>query len=107
MTSFLAVAAGTWGVIMSLAPLLQIRTIVRNRSSADVSLGYLAILLVGFVLWLAYAVAIGNAPLLVANACNVVANVATIAVVLRFRPDAEDGARPDLVGDPDATGSLA
>ena len=87
MNAFLAVAAGTWGVIMSFAPLLQIRTIVQNRSSADVSLGYLGILLVGFVLWLAYAVSIGNVPLLVANACNVVANVATIVVVLRFRPD--------------------
>jgi MtN3 and saliva related transmembrane protein len=36
----LAVAASAWGVLMGIAPLLQIRRMLRERSSRDVSLGY-------------------------------------------------------------------
>jgi uncharacterized protein with PQ loop repeat len=85
-SSLLAVAAGSWGVVMALSPLLQIRTIVRNRSSADVSLGYLSVLLFGFLLWFSYGVTIGNAALIVPNVVSILASVATIVVVLHYRP---------------------
>jgi len=58
VSSVLAVAAGSWGILMSVAPCLQIRTIVRARSSSGVSLGYLRVLFIGFVLWLSYGVAL-------------------------------------------------
>jgi hypothetical protein len=38
---------------MGIAPALQIRRMLRERSCRDVSVGYFAILLVGFVLWIA------------------------------------------------------
>ena len=60
-SSSLAVIAGSWGVLMSLSPLLQIRAMVRRRSSAGVSVGYLSVLAVGFTLWLAYGLSLGNA----------------------------------------------
>ena len=85
MSSQLAVIAGTWGVAMGLAPLLQLRTIVRRRSSMDVSLGYLAVLLVGFVLWLAYGISIGDTPLIVTNVVALTASTVTFVTVLVYR----------------------
>jgi len=61
----LAVAASAWGVLMGIAPLLQIRRMLRERSSRDVSLGYFAILLAGFLLWISYGIAAGNLVLVV------------------------------------------
>jgi uncharacterized protein with PQ loop repeat len=89
--STLAVLAGTWGVAMSIAPMLQIRTMVRARSSAGVSLGYLRVLFVGFVLWLAYGLALGDVALVVTNALSLSVSVATMAVAQRYRrrPHAE------------------
>ena len=92
-SSLLAVIAGTWGVAMALSPLLQIRTIVRNRSSADVSLGYLSVLTVGFVLWFSYGLAIGNAALIVTNTVAIVVSIGTMAVVLHFRPGSDPRVR--------------
>ena len=85
VTTALAVAAGTWGVAMAVAPLLQVRRILRRRSSHDVSLGYLVVLLVGFVLWVAYGVSLRNPALIVPNAIAFAVGATTIAVALRFR----------------------
>ena len=49
----LAIAASSAGVFMGLAPVLQIRQMLRERSSAQVSVGYFLILLAGFLLWIA------------------------------------------------------
>ena len=81
----LAVAAATCGIAMGLSPLLQLRRVTARRSSADVSVGYLAVLGVGFTLWLSYGIALGNAPLIVSNVVALTTNVLTIAAVLRFR----------------------
>jgi MtN3 and saliva related transmembrane protein len=85
MSTYLAVSAATWGVAMALAPLLQIRAMRSNGTSAAVSVGYQQVLLVGFVLWLAYGVAIANMPLIVTNSVAAVASAATILVALSFR----------------------
>ncbi len=84
--SLLALIAGSWGVIMSIAPLLQIRAMVRARSSAGVSLGYLRVLLVGFVLWFSYGVALRDPALIVCNALSAAVGATTIAVAMRYRP---------------------
>jgi uncharacterized protein with PQ loop repeat len=85
MTTYLAAAAATWGVAMAVSPLLQIRAIRRHRSSRGVSVGYQQVLLVGFLLWLAYGVALGNPALIVPNCVAAVVSVATILVSLRYR----------------------
>lgn len=85
MTTFLAAAAASWGVAMALAPLLQIRAMRAHRSSKAVSVGYLRVLLVGFVLWLAYGIALGNVAIVVPNIVAAVVCVATIVVALRYR----------------------
>ena len=61
----LAVAAAAWGVLMGLSPMLQIRQMLRRRSSRDVSIGYFGVLMVGFVLWMSYGIAAHNLALIV------------------------------------------
>jgi MtN3 and saliva related transmembrane protein len=53
----LAVRATLAGLTMAVAPTLQIRRMIQTRSSRDLSLGYLSLLCVGFVLFLAYGAA--------------------------------------------------
>jgi len=81
----LAVAAAAWGVLMGLSPVLQIRRMLRQRSSRDVSVGYFTILLVGFVLWIGYGIASHNLALIVPNAVALLIGVSTVAIALRLR----------------------
>lgn len=85
MRTALAVTAASWAVLMALAPLLQIRAVVRRGSSHDVSIGYFAVLLIGFGLWVGYGWAIANLALIVPNIIAFVVCVVTIGVAARFR----------------------
>ena len=49
------------------------------------SIGYFSILLVGFLLWLAYGIAASSLVLIVPNVVATVVIGATIAVALRYR----------------------
>jgi MtN3 and saliva related transmembrane protein len=80
----LAVAAAVWGVLMGISPILQIRRMLRQRSSRDVSIGYFAVLLVGFLLWISYGIAARNLALIVPNAVALLIGASTIAVALRL-----------------------
>ncbi len=71
---------------MALAPILQIRAILLHRTSKSVSVGYLQVLLVGFVLWLAYGIATRNPVIIVPNIVAVIVAAATIVVAYRFKP---------------------
>jgi MtN3 and saliva related transmembrane protein len=85
VTTYLAVAAATWGVAMALAPTLQIRSIFVNRSSRAVSVAYQQVLLVGFLLWLAYGIALENLALIVPNTIAMFVSATTIVIARRFR----------------------
>lgn len=95
-SNVLALMAGSWGVLMALSPSLQIRAIVRRRSSAGVSLGYVSVLFVGFVLWLSYGLSTADTALVVTNSASLAVSGATIVVILRYRPRSpvDDGAKP-------------
>jgi MtN3 and saliva related transmembrane protein len=82
---YLAAAAATWGVAMAVSPLLQIRAIRSHRSSQGVSVGYQQVLLVGFILWLSYGIALRNLAIIVPNIVAAVVCVATILITLRYR----------------------
>ena len=84
----LAVAAAAWGVMMGVSPVLQIRRMLRQRSSRDVSVGYFTILLVGFVLWIGYGIASRNLALIVPNTVALLVGVGTVAIALRLRRSA-------------------
>jgi len=81
----LAVAAAAWGVLMGVSPVLQIRRMLRQRSSRDVSVGYFSVLLVGFLLWISYGIASRNLALIVPNAVALLIGVSTVAIALRLR----------------------
>ena len=87
----LAVAAATWGVLMGISPLLQIRRMLRRRSSHDVSIGYFAILMVGFGLWACYGIAARNLALIVPNTVALLIGAGTIAVAVRLGRGATTG----------------
>jgi uncharacterized protein with PQ loop repeat len=88
MVTVLGVAAAMWGVVMAVSPLLQVRRMWLRRSSEDVSVGFFAVLLPGFVLWIAYGVARSDWALVVPNTVALLVGVGTImvATALRRRP---------------------
>jgi MtN3 and saliva related transmembrane protein len=81
----LAIVASSWAVLMGVAPVLQIRRMLRERSSRDVSIAYFAILLVGFLLWIGYGAAAGLPALIVPNIVATLVGTAVIAVASRLR----------------------
>ena len=85
ITDVLAVIAGAFGVGMGASPLLQAVRAHRRRSSADVSLPFLGVLLAGGSAWLAYGVALGNVALMIGNTVGVLSSSAAIAVTWRWR----------------------
>jgi solute carrier family 50 protein (sugar transporter) len=93
-------AASSFGVVMASAPLLQARTILRRRSAADVSQGFLAIIAFGALLWAVYGFADHNWFIFVPNVVGVVTNLLTLLLARRYaqplglRTDAHL-ARPD------------
>ncbi len=85
METVLAFSAATWGIAMAVSPVLQMRKIVHHRSSHGVSVGYMTVLFVGFLLWLAYGIALGNWAMIVPNIVAAIVIVATMAVTIHYR----------------------
>lgn len=94
MTDALAVLAASWGVLMALSPILQVRRMVERRSSADISIAFLVVLQVGFTLWMAYGIALRNPAIVVPNSLAFLVGAATILIALRYR----EGRQPDFTG---------
>ena len=92
MVTVLSVSAAAWGVIMAVAPALQIRRMLARRSSKDISLGYFAILLPGFGLWIGYGSVQGDWALVVPNVVAFTVGVVALVVALALRhpPRADD-----------------
>jgi uncharacterized protein with PQ loop repeat len=85
MADALGPVAASYGVLMAVSPLLQIHRMLQTRSSTDVSIAYLAVLEVGFALWVGYGIALGNWALIVPNCVALTVGLATILVALRLR----------------------
>lgn len=81
----LAVVTSVWGVAMAVSPVLQIRQMLRTGESEDVSLGYFAVLVVGFLLWFTYGLSKDDLIIAVPNAIATVFGVATMVVAVRLR----------------------
>lgn len=86
MRIYLAAVTTSWGLLMSLAPLLQVRVVVRRRSSAGVSIGWIAVLLIGFILWLCYGAVTDDWPLVITNSVACAVGGVTLTVILLYRP---------------------
>jgi MtN3 and saliva related transmembrane protein len=81
----LAFIASSYGILMAISPLLQIRAIVRHQSSHGVSIAYQGVLLVGFALWFSYGIASDNWAIIVPNIVAMVISGLTILVARHYR----------------------
>jgi MtN3 and saliva related transmembrane protein len=85
VSTTLGITAASWAVVMALSPALQIREILRRRSSEGISIGYFAVLLIGFALWVSYGIASHDLPLVVPNCVAFLVMAGTIGVALDKR----------------------
>jgi uncharacterized protein with PQ loop repeat len=95
METVLATSAAAWGVLMGISPALQIRKMLHHGSSREVSIAYFWVLLVGFTLWVAYGLTIGNWFLIVPNVVAFTIATTTIAVALYYRRGSGGGGPVD------------
>ena len=79
------VAASTWGIVMALAPVLQMVRMVRRRSAEDISLGYFGLLVPGFVLWAGYGLIIGDLFVAIPNMVAMVTALCVIFLTIWIR----------------------
>jgi uncharacterized protein with PQ loop repeat len=70
---------------MGIAPALQIRRMLRARSSREVSVAYFMVLIIGFLLWIGYGVAAGIPALVIPNIVAVLTAATVVIVALRLR----------------------
>lgn len=85
MTDALGITAATYGVLMAISPILQIRRMLETRSSADVSLGYLWVIEIGFGLWIAYGISLPNLAIVIPNSVALTVGLITILVARHFQ----------------------
>jgi MtN3 and saliva related transmembrane protein len=85
VSTALGLTAASWAVAMALSPILQIREMRPRKSSAGISIGYFAVLMVGFGLWASYGTAGHDLPLVVPNVLAFVVMGWTIVVAVRER----------------------
>ncbi|GAB3546611.1 hypothetical protein GCM10027404_07350 [Arthrobacter tumbae] len=85
LSDVLGLAAAAWGVVMAIAPALQIHRMLRTRSADDVSLGYFALLIPGFLLWVLYGLSRHDWPLVIPNTVATAVALVTIAVAGRLK----------------------
>lgn len=83
--SIVSTFAAGWGMLMALAPALQIRRMLQLKSSRDVSIGYFAIMLPGSFLWLAHGWIQHDIYVMLPNFLAILVITATIVVALRLR----------------------
>lgn len=99
----LAAAASSWAVLMGISPVLQIRRMLHARSSDEVSVGYFTVLLIGFLLWIAYGAAARLPALVIPNTVALVVDAAVIVVALRLRRRATRYGSPIMSAASDTT----
>jgi uncharacterized protein with PQ loop repeat len=85
MLSTIEAVATIYGVFMSLGPLLQARKMKQRRSSGDISILYIIVLVVGFSLYLAYGISISNRLLIITNTVSIAATATTLLIALTYR----------------------
>jgi MtN3 and saliva related transmembrane protein len=72
------------GVLTTAAFIPQVLKIWKTRSARDISLGMYTAFTSGVVLWLAYGLALGSMPIIVANVFTLVLALAVLVMKLRY-----------------------
>lgn len=73
------------GALTTAAFVPQVVKTWKSKSAADLSLGMFLVFAVGVLLWLAYGIAIGAAPIIVANSVTLSLCVAILAMKIRYK----------------------
>ena len=92
--------AASMGVLMALAPMLQLRRVLQMRDAAEVSIGLFFVWVAGSCAWLWHGFATSDAVLIVPNVVALLTNLATVLVVLRYRAGSPAGATIEDTGAP-------
>ncbi|MFA5930653.1 MAG: SemiSWEET transporter [Candidatus Micrarchaeia archaeon] len=77
----LGYAAGTL-VVISLLP--QVVKSWKTKSTKDISLARYAIYITGLLLWIAYALLIGNGPVAMMNSVGLILAICVLALKLKY-----------------------
>jgi uncharacterized protein with PQ loop repeat len=93
----LAVIAATFGVLMGVAPLLQLRRILKLKSSRDISVGFFCVPVAGQFTWVVYGIALGNAAIIASNGAGCLANAAVLTAAVWMRGVTEGAPVGNLV----------
>lgn len=73
------------GAITTSAGIPQVVRAYRTKHTRDISIWQPVLLNIGMALWLVYGVALGDLPLIVANAFSIVCYSALIVMKFRYR----------------------
>lgn len=73
------------GALTTVAFVPQVVKTWRTRSTHDISLGMFALFNAGLVLWLVYGIAIGSAPIVIANSITLALSLAILFLKLRYK----------------------
>ncbi len=84
LITVLGLAVTVWGIVTSLATLLQAEKIAKAHTARNVSAGFHEIRLVSFAITLGFAVATGNIFLIIPNLVGLFSSAATVATILHF-----------------------
>jgi MtN3 and saliva related transmembrane protein len=83
--TLLALIATAYGVFGAASSLLEAARLLRSGRSDEISLGFLGVLLGGYLVWLLYGIATGDMPLIITDAVGLVCSTITLSIALRLR----------------------
>jgi MtN3 and saliva related transmembrane protein len=81
----ISVLATVIGVIMAVSGIPQIYRIIKRKSSEDVSVVMMAIVLLGVTVWFVYGIIFNTYPIIIANGVGIVVWGATLVTILKYR----------------------
>ena len=81
----LALIATAYGLLGAASSLLEAARLVRTDSADEISLGFLGMLLGGYLVWLGYGISAGDDPLIITDAVGLVAGTITLSIAVRLR----------------------
>ena len=83
--TLLALIATAYGVFAAASSLLEAARLLRSGSADEISLTFLGVLLGGYLVWLLYGIAAGDAPLIITDAVGLATSTITLSIAARLR----------------------
>jgi len=83
--TLLALIATAYGLVGAASSLLEAARLVRTDSADEISLGFLGMLLGGYLVWLGYGISAGDDPLIITDAVGLVAGTITLSIAVQLQ----------------------